>query len=143
VNPRRASKPIQIGKVTIGGNAPIVVQSMTKTDTRDIMSTIAQIRELEECGCELVRVAVPDTEAAQAIKAIKKGTTLPIIADIHFDFRLALMALEAGADGLRLNPGNIGGPKKVSTVARAAKERGVPIRIGVNAGSLPKAENPN
>jgi len=143
VNPRRASKPIQIGKVTIGGNAPIVVQSMTKTNTRDIMSTIAQIRELEECGCELVRVAVPDTEAAQAIKAIKKGTTLPIIADVHFDFRLALMALEAGADGLRLNPGNIGGPKKVSTIARAAKERGVPIRIGVNAGSLPKAENPN
>jgi len=143
VNPRRASKPIQIGKVTIGGNAPIVVQSMTKTDTRDIMSTIAQIRELEECGCELVRVAVPDTEAAQAIKAIKKGTTLPIIADVHFDFRLALTALEAGADGLRLNPGNIGGPKKVSTIARAAKERGVPIRIGVNAGSLPKAENPN
>jgi len=143
MNPRRVSKSIQIGNVTIGGNAPIVVQSMTKTDTRDIMSTTAQIRELTNYGCELVRVAVPDTEAAQAIKAIKKDTSLPIIADIHFDYRLALAALEAGADGLRLNPGNIGKPEKVSTIARAAKERGVPIRIGVNAGSLPKAEDQN
>ena len=143
MNPRRASKSIQIGKVTIGGGAPIVVQSMAKTDTRDIMSTITQIRELADYGCELVRVAVPDAEAARAIREIKKGVSLPVIADIHFDFRLALMALESGADGLRLNPGNISEPKKVSTIVKAAKERGVPIRIGVNAGRLPKAENPD
>jgi (E)-4-hydroxy-3-methylbut-2-enyl-diphosphate synthase len=142
MKPRRASKPIQIGNVTIGGNAPIVVQSMTKTDTRDIMSTITQIKELEDCGCQLVRVAVPDAEAAQAIRAIKRGTPLPIVADIHFDYRLALLALEAGADGLRLNPGNISQPKKVAAIAQAAKERNVPIRIGVNAGSLPKTANP-
>ena len=138
MNSRRVSKPIQIGRVTIGGGAPIVVQSMTKTDTRDIMSTVTQIKELEECGCQVIRVAVPDAESAQAIKAIKQGVSLPIVADIHFDYRLALMALEAGADGLRLNPGNISQPKKVSIIAQAAKERGVPIRIGVNAGSLPK-----
>ncbi len=142
MNPRRISKPIQIGKVTIGGNAPIVVQSMTKTDTRDVMSTIHQIKELEESGCELVRIAVPDAEAAQAISSIKRGVSLPIIADIHFDYRLALMALEAGADGLRLNPGNIGEPEKVKAVVQAAKERDIPIRIGVNAGSLPKTANP-
>ena len=138
MNPRRVSKPIQIGKVTIGGDAPIVVQSMTKTDTRDVMSTITQIKGLEDCGCQLVRVAVPDAESAEAIREIKRGVSLPIVADIHFDYRLALMALEAGADGLRLNPGNISQPKKVSTIAQAAKERGIPIRIGVNAGSLPK-----
>ncbi|MFC2047746.1 flavodoxin-dependent (E)-4-hydroxy-3-methylbut-2-enyl-diphosphate synthase, partial [Chloroflexota bacterium] len=142
MKPRRVSKPIQIGDVTIGGNAPIVVQSMTKTDTRNVMSTIHQIRELEDCGCELVRVAVPDAEAAQSLLAIKRGISLPIIADIHFDYRLALMALEAGADGLRLNPGNISAPEKVKAVVKAAKERSVPIRIGVNAGSLPRATNP-
>jgi len=142
MNPRRISKPIQIGNVTIGGSAPIVVQSMTKTDTRDVMSTIQQIKELEDCGCELVRVAVPDAEAARAISAIKRGISTPIIADIHFDYRLALIALEAGADGLRLNPGNISEPEKVKAIAQAAKERGVPIRIGVNAGSLPRAANP-
>lgn len=142
MNPRRVSKPIQIGNVTIGGNAPIVVQSMTKTDTRDVMSTTQQIKELEDCGCELVRVAVPDAEAAQAISAIKRGISIPIIADIHFDYRLALMALEAGTDGLRLNPGNISQPEKVKTIAQAAKERNVPIRIGVNAGSLPKTAEP-
>ena len=138
MNQRRASKPVQIGSVTVGGNAPIVVQSMTNTDTRDVISTIHQIKELEDYDCELVRVAVPDVEAARAISAIKRGVSVPIIADIHFDYRLALMALEAGADGLRLNPGNIGEPEKVSAVARAARERNVPIRIGVNAGSLPK-----
>ena len=142
MNPRRTSKPIQIGKVTVGGDAPIVVQSMTKTDTRDVMSTIRQIKELEDCGCELVRVAVPDGQATQAIGAIKKGTSLPIIADIHFDYRLALDALKAGADGLRLNPGNISKPEKVAAVAQAARERNVPIRIGVNAGSLPKTASP-
>jgi len=141
MNPRRISKPIQIGKVTVGGNAPIVVQSMTKTDTHNVMSTINQIKELEDCGCELVRVAVPDTEAAQAIRAIKRGISIPIIADIHFDYRLALASLEAGADGLRLNPGNISEPGKVKAIARAAKERNIPIRIGVNAGSLPKTAN--
>jgi (E)-4-hydroxy-3-methylbut-2-enyl-diphosphate synthase len=114
---------------------------MTKTDTRDIMSTIAQIKELEDCGCELVRVAVPDAEAAGAIRDIKKNVSIPIIADIHFDFRLALKALEAGCDGLRLNPGNISDPEKVSTIVKRARERNVPIRIGVNAGSLPKAGN--
>jgi (E)-4-hydroxy-3-methylbut-2-enyl-diphosphate synthase len=142
MNKRRVSKPIQIGSVTVGGGAPIVVQSMTKTDTRDVMSTIYQIRELEDCDCELVRVAVPDAEAAQAIRAIKRGISIPIIADIHFDYRLALMALEAGVDGLRLNPGNISEPKRVRAIAQAAKERNVPIRIGVNAGSLPKTANP-
>ena len=142
MNPRRKSKPIQIGKVTVGGSAPIVVQSMTKTDTRDVMSTIKQIKELEDCSCELVRVAVPDMLAAEAIRDIKKGTSIPIIADIHFDYRLALAALKAGADGLRLNPGNISEPAKVKAVAQAAKERKVPIRIGINAGSLPKKINP-
>jgi len=142
MTPRRTSKPIQIGSVTVGGSAPIAVQSMTKTDTCDVMSTINQIKELEDCGCELVRVAVPDAEAAQAISAIKRDVSLPIIADIHFDYRLALMALEAGCDELRLNPGNIGEPEKVKAVAQAAKERSVPIRIGVYAGSLPKTANP-
>jgi (E)-4-hydroxy-3-methylbut-2-enyl-diphosphate synthase len=120
---RRVSKAIQIGKVTVGGGAPIVVQSMTKTDTRDVMSTINEIRELEAYDCELVRVAVPDREAAQAIPAIKKGISIPLIADIHFDYRLALMALEGGVDGLRLNPGNISDPEKVATIVQAAKER--------------------
>jgi len=142
MNPRRISRTIQIGNVIIGGGAPIVVQSMTKTDTRDAKATVEQIKELEDCGCELVRVAVPDAEAARAISAIKKGISIPLVADIHFDYRLALMALENGADGLRLNPGNIGEPKKVKAVALAAKERGVPIRIGLNAGSLPKTTNP-
>jgi (E)-4-hydroxy-3-methylbut-2-enyl-diphosphate synthase len=142
VKQRRLSKPVQIGNVTVGGGAPVVVQSMTKTDTRDVMSTTAQVKELEGYGCELVRVAVPDAEAAQALPAIKKGISIPLIADIHFDYRLALMALEAGVNGLRLNPGNIGEPEKVSAVARAARERNVPIRIGVNAGSLPKPAKP-
>jgi (E)-4-hydroxy-3-methylbut-2-enyl-diphosphate synthase len=142
MNPRRISKPVQIGRVTVGGGAPVVIQSMTKTDTRDVMSTIRQVKELEECGCELVRVAVPDAEAAQAIHAIKRGIAIPLIADVHFDYRLALAALEAGVDGLRLNPGNIGQADRVAAVVREAKERGVPIRIGVNAGSLPKAADP-
>jgi (E)-4-hydroxy-3-methylbut-2-enyl-diphosphate synthase len=141
MNPRRKCKPIQIGNVTVGGNAPIAVQSMTNTDTRDVMSTINQVKELEDCNCEMVRVAVPDAEAAQAIRDIKKSISIPLIADIHFDYRLALMALEAGCDGLRLNPGNIGEPDRVKAVAQAARERKVPIRIGVNAGSLPKAAN--
>jgi (E)-4-hydroxy-3-methylbut-2-enyl-diphosphate synthase len=135
---RRISKQIQIGGVKIGGGAPIIVQSMTNTDTRDVISTIRQIKELEEYDCELIRVAVPDLEAAQALKKIKKGIKIPLVADIHFDYRLALAALEAGVDGFRLNPGNIGDHEQIKKVVLAAKGRGVPIRIGVNAGSLPK-----
>ncbi|MFC1934802.1 flavodoxin-dependent (E)-4-hydroxy-3-methylbut-2-enyl-diphosphate synthase [Chloroflexota bacterium] len=143
MNPRRISKPLSIGRVTIGGDAPVVVQSMTKTDTRDAKATVRQIKELEDCGCELVRVAVPNAGAARTIAAIKKGVSIPVIVDIHFDYRLALMSLEAGADGLRLNPGNIAEPEKIKKVVLAAKERGVPIRIGVNAGSMPKTADPN
>jgi len=140
---RRTSKPLRIGNVTVGGDAPIAVQSMTKTDTRDIPATINQITELEDCGCEIVRVAVPDKEAAGSIAAIRKSISLPIIADIHFDYRLALVALQSGVDGLRLNPGNIGDKKNIATVVAAAKERAVPIRIGVNAGSLPANFQPD
>jgi (E)-4-hydroxy-3-methylbut-2-enyl-diphosphate synthase len=136
-NPRRISKAINIGGVTVGGGAPVVVQSMTKTDTRDVRATVRQIKQLEAVGCEIVRVAVPDAAAARALVDIKKRTKIPLVADIHFDYRLALAALQAGVDGLRLNPGNIGEADKVSQVALAARERGVPIRIGVNAGSLP------
>jgi (E)-4-hydroxy-3-methylbut-2-enyl-diphosphate synthase len=138
MSPRRITKQIQIGNVKIGGGMPIVVQSMTNTDTRDVKSTIRQIKELEEYDCELIRVAVPDMEAAQALKRIKKGIKIPLVADIHFDYRLALAALEAGVDGFRLNPGNIGDQEQIKKVVMAAKERAVPIRIGVNAGSLPK-----
>jgi len=141
VKKRRTSKAINIGDVTIGGGAPIVVQSMTKTDTRDVMSTVRQIKELEDYGCEIIRLAVPDREAAEALAAIKKAISIPLVADIHFDYRLALAAMEADVDGLRLNPGNISQPQKVKTVVKAAKERGIPIRIGVNAGSLPKTTN--
>jgi (E)-4-hydroxy-3-methylbut-2-enyl-diphosphate synthase len=139
---RRISRPLRIGKVTVGGDAPVVVQSMTKTDTRDVRATIDQIKELEDCGCEIVRVAVPDREAARSLTTIKKSVPLPIVADIHFDYRLALAALKTGVDGLRLNPGNIGDREQVSTVVAAAKEREVPIRIGVNAGSLPASFQP-
>jgi len=142
MNSRRISKTIQIGDVTVGGGAPIVVQSMTKTDTRDVKTTVRQIKELEEVGCEIIRVAVPDAEAARALIDIKRRIKIPLVADIHFDYRLALAALEAGADGLRLNPGNIGEADRVKKVALAAKERGVPIRIGVNAGSLPPTNKP-
>jgi len=128
-------------KVTVGGDAPITVQSMTKTDTRDVKATVEQIRALEEYGCEIIRVAVPDAEAARAIANIKKGIFIPLIADIHFDYRLALAALKAGCDGLRINPGNIGEAERVKAVVLAAKERQVPIRIGVNAGSIPKSAN--
>jgi (E)-4-hydroxy-3-methylbut-2-enyl-diphosphate synthase len=134
---RRISKQLRIGKVTVGGDAPIVVQSMTKTDTRDVPATVNQIKELEDCGCEIVRVAVPDKEAAESLATIKKRVSSPVIADIHFDYRLALAALQAGVDGLRLNPGNIGDKEQIARVVAAAREREVPIRIGVNAGSLP------
>ena len=137
---RRVSKQIQIGDVKIGGGAPVVVQSMTNTDTRDVLSTIRQIKELEEADCELIRVAVPDMEAARALKKIKKGIKIPLIADIHFDYRLALAALDSGVDGFRLNPGNIGDHEQIKQVVLAARERAVPIRIGLNAGSLPKSD---
>jgi (E)-4-hydroxy-3-methylbut-2-enyl-diphosphate synthase len=135
---RRISKAISVGGVTVGGGAPVVVQSMTKTDMRDVAATVRQIRELEECGCELVRLAVPDAEAAKALRSIKRRAKVPLIADIHFDYRLALAALEAGVDGLRLNPGNISDPEQIAAVVKSARSRKVPIRIGVNAGSLPK-----
>ncbi len=134
---RRTCKPVRVGEVTVGGDAPVVVQSMTKTDTHDIPATINQIKELEDCGCEIVRVAVPDNEAAESIAAIKRSVSLPLIADIHFDYRLALVALQSGVDGLRLNPGNIGDKAKIAEVVTAARERDVPVRVGVNAGSLP------
>ena len=134
---RRISQPINIGGVTVGGGAPIVVQSMAKTDTRDAKATIRQIKQLERCGCQLVRVAVPDREAAEALPTIKKAIRIPLIADIHFDHRLALQAIDAGVDGLRLNPGNIRDRNHIKKVVLAAREREIPIRIGVNAGSLP------
>jgi len=140
---RRISKSLRIGNVTVGGNAPIVVQSMTKTDTHDTPATINQIKELEDSGCEIVRVAVPDNEAAESLATIKKSVSLPIIADIHFDYRLALAALQSGVDGLRLNPGNIGNREQIARVVAAAKERETPIRIGVNAGSLPANFQPD
>ena len=139
---RRQSKPIRVGTVTIGGDAPVIVQSMAKTDTRDIQATVTQIKELTDCGCEIVRIAVPDSEAAQAISNIKKKVSIPIIADIHFDYRLAIEALHAGIDGLRLNPGNIRNPKQVAKVVQTAKQKQIPIRIGINAGSLPPASKP-
>lgn len=135
---RRKTKQIQIGRVPVGGGAPIVVQSMTKTDTKDVRATVAQIKKLEEAGCEIVRLAVPDEEAAAALKKIKKDVSVPLVADIHFDYRLALASLEAGVDGLRLNPGTIGRQENVKKAVKAAMERQVPIRIGVNSGSLEK-----
>ena len=134
---RRSTKPVSIGGVQVGGDAPIVVQSMTATDTADVKATLRQIEELGELGCEIVRVAVPDKEAAAAMPEIVQKTSVPLIADIHFDYRWALAALKAGVHGLRLNPGNIRDPEKVRTIVTEAKARGTPIRIGVNAGSLP------
>ncbi len=134
---RRISKQIQVGDVKVGGDAPVVVQSMCSTDTSDVATTVRQIHELAELGCEIVRVAVPDRQAAEALPDIVRQTPVPLIADIHFDYRWALAAIRAGFHGLRLNPGNIRDPEKVKTVVREAKERGIPIRIGVNAGSLP------
>lgn len=135
---RRVTREVLVGNVKIGGNAPISVQSMTNTDTRDHLSTVSQIRGLESIGCDIIRVAVPDMEAAERLGEIKKGISIPLIADIHFDYRLALRAIEEGVDGLRINPGNIGGKVKVRSVVEAAGERRVPIRIGVNSGSVEK-----
>ena len=135
---RKPTRQISIGDVKIGGDAPISVQSMTNTFTHDVAATVAQIHRLEAVGCELVRVAVPDKAAVDAIGPIKEQIAIPLIADVHFDYRLALGALKAGADALRINPGNIGGPKKVKAVAELARDCRAPIRIGVNAGSLEK-----
>jgi (E)-4-hydroxy-3-methylbut-2-enyl-diphosphate synthase len=132
---RRKTRQIQVGKVKIGGDAPVSVQSMTTTDTRDVAATVEQIRRLEEVGCELIRVAVPDMEAADALPKIKSQMTVPLIADIHFDHRLALKAAEV-VDCVRINPGNIGAWWKVTEVIKAVNERGIPLRIGVNGGSL-------
>ncbi len=135
---RKKTKTIYVGRVPIGGENPVAVQSMTKTDTADIKSTTKQIKALEALGCEIIRLAVPDMNAAKALGKIKKSINIPMIADIHFDWRLALEALEQGVDGLRINPGNIGAKWKIKEVVTAAKERGIPIRVGVNAGSLEK-----
>ena len=135
---RKKTRSIKVGGVEVGGTAPISVQSMTNTPTHDITRTVNQIQRLEEAGCEIVRVAVPDEKAALAVSAIKKQISIPLIADIHFDYRLALTAMTSGADGLRINPGNIGSRENVQAVVDVAKDRQVPIRIGVNAGSLEK-----
>ena len=135
---RKITKQIEIGGVKIGGGAPISVQSMCNTDTRDVASTVKQIKELEQKGCELIRVAVLNKDAASAIKDIKKQINIPLIADIHFDYRLAITSIENGVDALRINPGNIGNKEHTKKVVELAKTNGVPIRIGVNAGSLEK-----
>jgi (E)-4-hydroxy-3-methylbut-2-enyl-diphosphate synthase len=135
---RRKTRTISVGGVGIGGSNPVRVQSMCNTDTRDVAATTAQIRQLAEAGCEIVRLAVPDMKAARALEAIRSQSPVPLIADIHFDYRLALASLDAGMDGLRINPGNIGGEDKVDAVVRAAADQGAPIRIGVNGGSLDK-----
>ena len=135
---RRKSKQIQIGNVKIGADAPISVQSMTNTDTRDVKSTLNQIRDMSDCGCDLVRLAILNPDAANAVKEIKKHSPIPLIADIHFDYRLALKCIENGIDGLRINPGNIGKEENIKKVINAAKTNNIPIRIGINAGSLEK-----
>ncbi len=135
---RKKTRQIRVGRVPVGGDAPIAVQSMTNTYTQDVTATVAQIKQLADAGCEIVRVAVPDEEAAAAISKIKAAIAIPLIADIHFDYRLAIAAAKAGADGLRINPGNIGSEKKVRAVVACAKDLGLAIRIGVNSGSLEK-----
>jgi (E)-4-hydroxy-3-methylbut-2-enyl-diphosphate synthase len=140
---RRRAIPVRVGDVVVGGAAPIAVQTMTKTDTRDVKATLEQIAALKDAGCEIVRPAVPDHHAAEALREIVPRSPLPIIADIHYDHRLALMAIEAGVHGLRLNPGNIPDRDKVERVVKAAKERDIPFRIGVNAGSLPEEVHRN
>ncbi|MEC4676704.1 MAG: flavodoxin-dependent (E)-4-hydroxy-3-methylbut-2-enyl-diphosphate synthase [Nitrospirota bacterium] len=135
---RKKTRKISVGGVQIGGDSPIIVQSMTKTDTRDVKSTVRQIKSLAAAGCEIVRIAVPDAEAASALGRIKESVPVPVIADIHFDWRLALEAVKQNVDGLRINPGNIGAKWKVAEVVSACGSNNIPIRIGVNAGSLSK-----
>ncbi len=135
---RKKTKAIKIRKIFIGGDNPIAIQSMTKVPTTDIKAILDQIKALENEGCQIIRLAIPNKEAAEALKEIRKNTDMPLVADIHFDYKLALMAIEAGIDKLRINPGNIGEAWKVKEVVKAAKDKGIPIRIGVNAGSLEK-----
>ena len=135
---REETRSVQVGNLTIGGNNHVVIQSMCNTKTKNVEATIKQINALEQAGCELVRVAVFDKEDAYAIKEIKKGIHIPLVADIHFDYRLALIAIESGIDKVRINPGNIGSIEKVKAVVDACKEKHIPIRIGVNGGSLEK-----
>ena len=135
---RKKTRQIHIGNVPIGGDAPIIVQSMTNTDTRDVEATVAQIKGLEAAGCEVIRVAVPEPESARAIGAIRERIDIPLIADIHFDYRLAVASMENGAQAIRINPGNIGGADKLAKVVRAARKFKVPIRVGVNSGSVEK-----
>ena len=135
---RRVSKKIFVGNVAVGGDAPITVQSMTNTDTCDVDSTVSQILSLEKAGADLVRVSIPTMDAAEAFKKIKKRVNIPLITDIHFDYKIALKVAGYGADCLRINPGNIGKEDRIREVVAAAKDNGIPIRIGVNAGSLEK-----
>ncbi|MCI9081943.1 MAG: flavodoxin-dependent (E)-4-hydroxy-3-methylbut-2-enyl-diphosphate synthase [Lachnospiraceae bacterium] len=135
---RKHTKEIKIGNRRIGGEQPILIQSMTNTHTEDIKGTIAQIQQLTAAGCEIIRCAVPTMEAAEALAEIKKGITIPLVADIHFDYRLAIAAMEHGADKIRINPGNIGSKDRIQAVIDVAKARGIPIRVGVNSGSLEK-----
>ena len=134
----KLKRVVNIGGVKIGGNEPVAIQSMTNTDTRDVERTVAQIKRLEDAGCEIIRCAVPDGEAAEAMGEIRKRINIPLVADIHFDYKLAIAAIENGADKIRINPGNIGDNDKVLAVVNKAKEAGIPIRIGVNSGSLEK-----
>ena len=135
---RKITKEVYIGNVVIGGGSPIKIQSMTNTKTEDVKATVAQIKKLEAAGCEIIRCAVPTMEAAQALKEIKKEISIPLVADIHFDYKLAIAAMENGADKIRINPGNIGSKERVKAVVTVAKERNIPIRVGVNSGSLEK-----
>lgn len=135
---REHTKVIQIGNKVIGGGNPILIQSMTNTKTNDVAATVAQIKRLEEAGCEIIRCTVPDLDSAKAIAQIKKEIAIPLVADIHFDYKMAIAAMENGADKIRINPGNIGSRDKVAEVVRVAKERNIPIRVGVNSGSLEK-----
>jgi (E)-4-hydroxy-3-methylbut-2-enyl-diphosphate synthase len=134
---RKKTRPVFLGNVQVGGNAPVVVQSMTCTDTRDVRATVRQIKHLEDAGCQIVRVAVPDKEAAAALSAIKQQISIPLIADIHFNYRLALQSLKTGVDGIRINPGNVG-KEKIRKIVEYAKDHGAVIRVGINAGSLEK-----
>ena len=136
---RKKTREIRIGNLKIGNHHPIVIQSMTNTDTRDVKATVEQIKRLEDAGCQLVRASIPDVESAEAIKSIIKKINIPLVADIHFDYRLALLSIENGVDGLRLNPGNIGSEERVRAVVQKAKERNIKMRIGVNGGSLEKS----
>ena len=135
---RIKTKKIKLGNTYVGGDANITVQSMTNTDTRNVQATVRQINQLEEAGCDIIRCAVPDMEACNALKEIVKYISIPLVADIHFDYRLALKSIENGVAALRINPGNIGSIQRVNEVAKAAKDKGIPIRIGVNSGSLQK-----